>query len=73
MNVLNPLGLTATTCLPIGQKKNLPILNIYKPTGIKIIVQQRSMPSIKAAIPAINPPKMSQRMFPNVFIYFYHL
>lgn len=64
MDVLNPFVLTATTCLPIGHKKNLPILNICNPTKTKITVQQKTTPSIKAAIQAINPPKMSHRMFP---------
>ncbi len=64
MDILNPFVLTATTCLPIVQKKILPILNICNPTEIKITVQQRTTPSIKAAIQAINHPKMSHRMFP---------
>ncbi len=65
---LIPELFTFTTDLPIGHIKKEASLKHCNPIGIKMIVMIQAMPEKKLAMANSKPPKINQRIFPNVFI-----
>ena len=62
------MPLPYTISLPNGHIASDANLKHCKPIGIPMIVMHQISPASSQRIPLNNPPKINQRMLPNVFI-----
>ena len=70
MNVLRQLGCDGFrfTLEPNGQMASTPSFMLCKPNGMPMMVIIRTSPAMKYSMAVCSPPKISQMMFPNIFI-----
>lgn len=58
----------SVTWLPKGQRASIPNFNVCNPKGMPIIVTISSKLDIRYSTAVINPPQISQMIFPKNFI-----
>ncbi len=59
----------SVTVEPKGQRHKRPILNVCNAQGIPMIVSANARLAVKYPMAASRPPKTSQMMLPNIFIF----